>query len=161
MEGLYNHLKNLKVIKKCIQNSDRFFILSNFRLQSRIKGVMILLKWGSGLFTSLVQYFCKLWWTFLSKFRCYLGGTYRKTLWAQQILNLLHSGASAFISFFLSENKTPGHRSRLSEMYSKKTFSRLHNNIFYCRCNNLLLHWIEGCYFFRKTSFLNGKLPIC
>ena len=61
-----------------------------------------------------------LWWTLLSKFRCYLGGTTRKTVPAQQLLNFLGSGTSAYISLLLSETKTFGRRLRLSGMYSKK-----------------------------------------
>ena len=43
----YDHLKNVKVIKKlikCYQNSDHFFILSNFKPHSRSKGEITVLK---------------------------------------------------------------------------------------------------------------------
>ena len=115
--------KSIKVWKKhskSNQNSDHFFILSNFQPQSWIKGVITLLKWGSVLFTSSVQYLCMLWWTLLSKLRCYLGDTNCKTVPAQRFFHFFRSGALAYVIVCLSVNKTPRYWLRLWEMYSRK-----------------------------------------
>ena len=131
--------KNKKETLKRNQNSDHFFILSNFQPQFQSKGVITSLKWEAVLLTSSLWCFCMRWWTLLSKLRCYLEGTNRKTVPAQQFCHFLHSGASAFISFFLSEHNTLRRRSRFSEMYSKKKFGHWLNNLLHGHCNDVPL----------------------